>query len=91
VLINRENGSLIPKYETVQVTKRLDTKGNEWMEWNWRSEKDLLVNGAFFTPSGEGASGDSQTLSLPAKPASMVDAITASAGALSCRRGKPCY
>ncbi|KAG7583163.1 Pectin lyase fold/virulence factor [Arabidopsis suecica] len=75
-----------------EVTKRLDTKRNEWMKWNWRSENDLLVNGAYFTPSGEGASADyAQTLSLPAKSASMVDSITASAGALGCRRGKPCY
>lgn len=90
LLINRENGSLIPKDETGQVTKRVDAEESEWKKWNWRSEGDLLLNGAFFIPSGEGASGSyPHALSLAAKPASMVDSITA--GALGCRRGKPCY
>lgn len=69
----------------------MNTEESEWKKWNWRSEGDMLVNGAFFIPSGEGASASyANASSLPAKPASMVDSITSSAGALGCRIGKPC-
>ncbi|GJR32731.1 hypothetical protein Tco_1108963 [Tanacetum coccineum] len=33
------------------VTKRLDTTAGKWHGWNWRSEGNLLLNGAYFTPS----------------------------------------
>ncbi|GKB18719.1 pectate lyase-like protein [Tanacetum coccineum] len=36
----------------VQVTKR-ETSESEWKNWIWKSEGDLLTNGAFFVPSGE--------------------------------------
>ncbi|KAJ6407501.1 hypothetical protein OIU84_010900 [Salix udensis] len=35
-----------------EVTKRVDTSEDEWRGWNWRSEGDILVNGAFFVASG---------------------------------------
>ncbi|KAF9680228.1 hypothetical protein SADUNF_Sadunf06G0099500 [Salix dunnii] len=35
-----------------EVTKRVDTAEDEWRGWNWRSEGDILVNGAFFVASG---------------------------------------
>ncbi|KAL0742712.1 hypothetical protein Bca4012_084225 [Brassica carinata] len=75
-----------------EVTKRVRTETSEWKKWNWRSEGDMLVNGAFFIQSGEVASASYESASsLAAKPASMVDLITSTAGALGCRRGKPCY
>ncbi|KAL1197202.1 putative pectate lyase 9 [Cardamine amara subsp. amara] len=75
-----------------EVTKRVDTEASEWKKWNWRSEGDILVNGAFFIPSGEGASESyAHALSLTPRPASMVDSITSTAGALGCRIDKPCY
>ncbi|MQL71309.1 hypothetical protein Taro_003614 [Colocasia esculenta] len=74
-----------------EVTKRIDANSSEWKKWNWRSEGDLFLNGAYFTPSGAGASasysGDSRHA---AKSASMVGACTAGAGVLACRRGHPC-
>ncbi|CAN8270504.1 unnamed protein product [Cochlearia groenlandica] len=75
-----------------EVTKRVKTETSEWEKWNWRSEGDLLVNGAFFTSSGQGASSRSyaRASSLAAKPASMVDLITSNAGSLGCRIGKLC-
>ncbi|XP_022147150.1 probable pectate lyase 8 [Momordica charantia] len=74
-----------------EVTKRVETAETEWKSWNWRSEGDLLLNGAFFTPSGAGASASyARASSLGAKSSSMVASITSSAGALSCRRGHPC-
>ena len=74
-----------------QVTKRVDTDESEWKGWNWRSEGDLLLNGAYFTPSGAGASASyAKASSLGAKSSSMVGSITSDAGALNCRRGSHC-
>lgn len=74
-----------------QVTKRVDTAAGQWKSWNWRSEGDLLLNGAYFTPSGAGASASyARASSLGAKSSSMVGSMTANAGALGCRRGQQC-
>uniref|UniRef100_A0A0E0DAF1 Pectate lyase n=1 Tax=Oryza meridionalis TaxID=40149 RepID=A0A0E0DAF1_9ORYZ len=74
-----------------EVTKRVETAQTIWKGWNWRSEGDLLLNGAFFTPSGAGASASySRASSLGAKSSSMVGTITSGAGALSCRGGSAC-
>ncbi|XP_019457441.1 PREDICTED: probable pectate lyase 18 [Lupinus angustifolius] len=74
-----------------EVTKHEDAPENEWKGWNWRSEGDLLVNGAFFTASGAGASSSyARASSLSARPSSLVGSITTGAGALSCRKGSSC-
>ncbi|MBA0684795.1 hypothetical protein Goari_026358 [Gossypium aridum] len=74
-----------------EVTKRVDTAEGQWKSWNWRSEGDLLLNGAYFTPSGAGASASyARASSLGAKSSSMVGAMTSNAGSLPCRRGKQC-
>ncbi|XP_041008855.1 probable pectate lyase 8 isoform X1 [Juglans microcarpa x Juglans regia] len=73
-----------------EVTKRVTFDG-AWKHWNWRSEGDLLLNGAYFTPSGAGAAASyARASSLGAKSSSMVGAITSAAGVLSCRRGSQC-
>lgn len=75
----------------LQVTKRVETAESQWKNWNWRSEDDLLLNGAYFTPSGAGASASyAMASSLEAKSSSMVGAMTSNAGALGCRRGHQC-
>ncbi|KAG4179709.1 hypothetical protein ERO13_A10G121300v2 [Gossypium hirsutum] len=74
-----------------EVTKRVDTAESHWKSWNWRSEGDLLLNGAYFTPSGAGASASyARASSLGAKSSSMVGSMTSNAGALPCRRGRQC-
>ncbi|URE22511.1 Pectate lyase [Musa troglodytarum] len=74
-----------------EVTKRVDTDESVWKGWNWRSEGDLLLNGAYFTPSGAGASASyAKASSLGAKSSSMVGSMTSDAGALRCRRGSRC-
>lgn len=74
-----------------QVTKRVETAENQWKGWNWRSEGDLMLNGAYFTPSGAGASASyARASSLGAKPSSLISSITSGAGALTCRRGRQC-
>lgn len=74
-----------------EVTKRVDTATGQWKGWNWRSSGDLMLNGAYFTPSGAGASASyARASSLGAKSSSMVGAITSSAGPLACRRSSTC-
>ncbi|KAI3772906.1 hypothetical protein L6452_04100 [Arctium lappa] len=73
-----------------EVTKRVVTSGR-WNNWNWRSEGDLMLNGAYFRPSGAGAAGSyAKASSLSAKPSSVVGSLTSGAGALFCRRGRQC-
>ncbi|XP_078169698.1 putative pectate lyase 5 [Carex rostrata] len=74
-----------------EVTKREDSSESEWKQWNWRSSGDLMLNGAFFTPSGAGASSSyAKASSLGARPSSLVGTITTSAGALSCKKSSKC-
>ncbi|XP_051127572.1 probable pectate lyase 8 [Andrographis paniculata] len=76
-----------------EVTKRVETAESKWKGWNWRSEGDLMLNGAYFVPSGGGGGGASsynRASSLGAKSSSMVASITSDAGVLTCRRGRPC-
>ncbi|KAL0557247.1 hypothetical protein IC582_005771 [Cucumis melo] len=64
-----------------EVTKRVDTNAGDWSEWNWRTEGDIMVNGAFFVPSGEGLSNMYvKASSLPPKSAALVDQLTLNAG-----------
>ncbi|XP_073280791.1 probable pectate lyase 5 [Primulina huaijiensis] len=74
-----------------EVTKHEDAPESEWKNWNWRTEGDLMLNGAFFTTSGAGASSNyAKASSLGARPSSMISSITGRAGALSCRKGSRC-
>jgi pectate lyase len=75
-----------------EVTKHEDAPEGEWKGWNWRSEGDLLMNGAFFTASGaEGASSSyARASSLSARPSTLVGTITTGAGVLTCRKGSSC-
>ncbi|KFK31278.1 hypothetical protein AALP_AA6G091900 [Arabis alpina] len=74
-----------------EVTKR-DYAGQwQWRHWNWRSEGDLFLNGAFFTRSGSGLGASyARASSLGAKSSSLVGVITSNAGALNCRGGRRC-
>ncbi|GKA76083.1 probable pectate lyase 8 [Tanacetum coccineum] len=66
-----------------EVTKRVDTDRSNWHGWNCRSEGDLLLNGAYFIPSGAGSAGSyARASSLGAKSSSLVGTITANAGVI---------
>ncbi|KAJ3683166.1 hypothetical protein LUZ60_013393 [Juncus effusus] len=86
------NRFLAPNDESSkEVTKREESSESEWKSWNWRSEGDLMLNGAFFTASGAGAgSSYSKASSLGARPSSLVGTITTNAGSLSCKKGSKC-
>ncbi|KAL8038761.1 hypothetical protein ABFX02_11G129000 [Erythranthe guttata] len=72
-----------------EVTKHEDAPESEWRHWNWRSEGDLMLNGAYFRQSGAGSTY-ARASSLGARPYSLVGTITTSAGALNCRKGTRC-
>lgn len=66
-----------------QVTKRVDTEEGQWTSWNWRTEGDVMVNGAFFVPSGAGLEAKySKAESVEPKSAAMIDQLTRNAGVL---------
>lgn len=70
-----------------EVTKRLDTEVGEWKGWNWRSEGDVMVNGAFFVDSGEGAEAKyEKAYSVEPKSADRITLLTMSAGVLGVAR-----
>ncbi|KAK1415747.1 hypothetical protein QVD17_31533 [Tagetes erecta] len=78
-------------HDNKEVTKREEASEDEWKHWNWRSEGDLMLNGAYFTPSGAGASKSyARASSLSARPSSIVGYVTANAGVLKCTRGSRC-
>lgn len=77
---------------TKEVTKRDSQLGySEWKKWNWRSEGDLLLNGAFFRASGQDTpSSYTKASSMVARPASLLTTIIPSSGVLSCQKGRQC-
>lgn len=74
-----------------EVTKHEDAPESAWRQWNWRTEGDLMLNGAFFTQSGASASSSyAKASSLAARPSSLVASLTTNAGVLTCRAGSRC-
>ncbi|XP_059628365.1 probable pectate lyase 12 [Cornus florida] len=66
-----------------EVTKRVETDENEWTNWNWRTDGDVLVNGAFFVPSGQGLSTQyAKASSVEPRSAGLIDQLTMTAGVL---------
>ncbi|KAF5729470.1 pectate lyase 13-like [Tripterygium wilfordii] len=65
-----------------EVTKRVDTDEKQWTGWNWRTEGDLLVNGAYFVPSGGGLTAQyAKASSVDPKSAGLIEQLTVNAGA----------
>ncbi|KAK9024089.1 hypothetical protein V6N11_004270 [Hibiscus sabdariffa] len=64
-----------------EVTKRVDTDEREWAGWNWRTDGDLMVNGAYFVPSGAGVSAQyAKASSVEPRSAAYIDQLTFNAG-----------
>ncbi|XP_019441365.1 PREDICTED: probable pectate lyase 18 [Lupinus angustifolius] len=68
--------------DSKEVTKRVETNENDWSDWNWKTDGDIMVNGAFFVPSGAGASAQyAEATSLQPKSAGQIDQLTMYSGA----------
>lgn len=75
------------------MTKRDYAEESEWRNWEWRSEGDIMLNGAFFVESGTPTYASkitSRTDMITAKPGSYVSRLTRFTGPLDCRKGLPC-
>jgi len=81
-----------PNNAAKQVTNRDYAAEWEWKRWTWRSEGDLMMNGAFFVQSGNPSKKRSFTRHdmIKAKPGTFVTRLTRFAGALNCYAGKKC-
>lgn len=61
----------------------MEAKDDEWKGWNWRSEGDLMVNGAFFVPSGAEVSVQyERASSVPPMSAYLINQLTMHSGVL---------
>lgn len=74
------------------MTKRDYADESEWKDWQWRSEGDKFLNGAYFVESGKPFKNASVKAKnqLQFKPGSYVGRLTRYAGARNCKPGKPC-
>lgn len=70
-----------------EVTKRVETNEKDWSGWNWRSEGDEMVNGAFFVASGQGLGAKYvKASSVEPKSAGLIDQLTMNVGVLGGNR-----
>lgn len=59
----------------------MDTDESEWTGWNWRTEGDLMVNGAFFVTSGAQLSPQyADASSMEPLSATLIEQLTSTAG-----------
>ncbi|RVW91186.1 hypothetical protein VitviT2T_026097 [Vitis vinifera] len=79
-----------PDINCKEVTKRDYSPESVWKSWTWRSQGDLMMNGAFFVESGDPNFDFSNKYVIRAKPGAFVTRLTRFSGALSCREGMPC-
>ncbi|XP_047981825.1 probable pectate lyase 12 [Salvia hispanica] len=87
--INSQGNRYIAPYDrnAKEVTKRVDTAEGDWRGWNWRSEGDIMANGAYFVASGQGVEVKyEKAYSIEPKSAAYIDQITYNAGVLGSRR-----
>ncbi|XP_011013803.1 PREDICTED: pectate lyase-like [Populus euphratica] len=79
-----------PDLACKEVTKRDYAVESVWKSWNWRSEGDLMLNGAFFVQSGNAIKTMNKQGVINAMPGRHVSRLTRFSGALDCVRGRPC-
>ncbi|XP_059445237.1 pectate lyase-like [Corylus avellana] len=75
-----------------EVTKRDYAEEGVWSQWTWRSEGDLMLNGAFFVQSGKQLAKKpySRLEMIKARPGTFVKRLTRFAGTVNCKPGKRC-
>ncbi|CAN1321297.1 Probable pectate lyase 7 [Linum perenne] len=75
-----------------EVTKREYAYPSEWKHWDWISQDDLMINGAFFVPSGNPQVINKITKQqrIYQKSGTYATLLTRDSGALDCCVGKPC-
>ncbi|KAI9174381.1 hypothetical protein LWI28_016488 [Acer negundo] len=79
-----------PNTNCKQVTKRDYAPESVWQSWNWRSEHDLMMNGAFFVQSGCPIRNKDMKKMIHAQHGKFANQLTRHSGALNCHVNKPC-
>ncbi|KAJ3683619.1 hypothetical protein LUZ60_013846 [Juncus effusus] len=80
-----------PNPNAKEVTKREYTMESEWKDWVWKSEGDIMKNGAFFIKSGgQNERKYNNQEFIKAKPGTYVNRLTRFAGVLSCKKNQKC-
>ena len=72
------------------MTKRDHAAESVWKTWNWSSEGDFMINGAFFVQSGSPTGKMLKKDVINAKTGTFVSRLTQFAGYLECVKDKPC-
>ncbi|KAG5387164.1 hypothetical protein IGI04_038634 [Brassica rapa subsp. trilocularis] len=91
-IISQGNRFIAPPNEQAkEVTKREYTSYTDWKSWNWQSEGDYFLNGAYFVQSGRPNAWSPKPknpvpskFAIRPKPGTMVRELTMDAGALGC-------
>ncbi|KAH6781580.1 Pectate lyase family protein [Perilla frutescens var. hirtella] len=74
-----------------EVTKREYTDESIWKSWVWKSELDVLSNGAFFVQSGDPKHKfDIGPNMIPPKSGEFAKKLSQYSGPLKCIKGLPC-
>ncbi|KAK4804364.1 hypothetical protein SAY86_004181 [Trapa natans] len=74
-----------------EITHREKSTPAEWNKWTWKSQGDMMGNGAFFVESGPPIKKmPKKKYIIKAKPASTIVKLTRFAGVLKCRSNKKC-
>ncbi|GFZ03635.1 pectin lyase-like superfamily protein [Actinidia rufa] len=79
-----------PNPAAKEVTKRDYAPESVWKSWLWRSEGDLMMDGAFFTQSGNSGQSYSKRDLITPKPGSYVPRLTRFSGSMNCVPNSPC-
>lgn len=80
-----------PNLAAKEVTKRDYATPDVWRSWTWRSQGDLLINGAFFVQSGQPLKKKyGRKDMIKAKPGTFVRRLTRFSGTLNCKPKKRC-
>ncbi|KAH0855570.1 hypothetical protein HID58_007891 [Brassica napus] len=84
-------------YTHWEMLQREYTAYPEWKSWNWQSERDYFLNGAYFVQSGKSNAWSAapknpipKEFTIRPQPGTKVRSLTKDAGTLDCRPGKSC-
>ncbi|KAI3974174.1 hypothetical protein MKX01_033425 [Papaver californicum] len=91
-IISQGNRFIAPPNLFAKLTKRDYATEDQWKQWTWTSQNDLLMNGAFFVESGDitPTLPYSKQEMISAKPGTFMTRLARFAGAINCKVGKPC-
>ncbi|KAJ8428617.1 hypothetical protein Cgig2_009143 [Carnegiea gigantea] len=83
--------NILRSQQNIYIIFIIFNKESEWRKWKWKTDGDLMLNGAYFRQSGSaGVSTYDRASSLSAQPSQLVDSITMGAGVLTCKKGSHC-